>query len=149
RQLPPIAQQPGLRALTQESFLQCAHMLAANPRRLPDGTHHAFGLLGEMKLLLPEDSTWIGEPGPESLQALTIGEDLALDGLAEPTGRRLQRKLQIAQHRRQSLGGGAGSGSAKVRNEIGDGEIHLVADRRYHRDRACVDRSGNKLLIEG
>jgi len=49
----------------------------------------------------------------------------------------------------EQFGGSRGRGGSLVGHEVGDGEVHLVADSGHHRQGAGRQRPGHHLLVEG
>src|SRR5690606_37634856 len=47
------------------------------------------------------------------------------------------------------LGGGRGCGGAPIGDEVGNGDIHFMADRADHGNAAGVDGAGDGFLVEG
>ena len=66
---------------------------------------------------------------------------------AEP--KRLDRVPKLPAKRHDQLGRGRRGCGAKVRREIGDCEIRLVAHRRDHRNPRTGNRPGHPLVVEG
>ena len=48
----------------------------------------------------------------------------------------------------QDFGGGAGRGGTEISDEIGDGEINLMAHRRNHRNFRGGNGTGHHLFVE-
>ena len=81
-------------------------------------------------------------------EALALGDHRAADHPAQPAaeiGQRVGHRALLLHHQ---LGGVGGRGGAHVGDEVGDREVHLVADRRDHRDLGGGDRAGQHLVVE-
>src|SRR5439155_9134631 len=84
----------------------------------------------------------------------SVDMDCALADLAR-NGRRNREKHginapgNVAPVRGDSLGSGRRSGRAGIGDEVGDGEVGLVADAGDNGDRAGVNGAGDDLFVEG
>ena len=118
---------------------------------LPDGAVQALFQLVQALLLLVQAGA-----GMDPLQArLELCEGLS--GLAQPASAQLGQTLRlvlalpgeggaVGAHQ---FGGGRGGGGAAVGNEVGDGEVGLVAHRGHHRQGGGGDVARQSLVVEG
>ena len=83
-----------------------------------------------------------GEPlaGLQKLEARGAGEAMILAG---------QALGDLMLRFGNQFGGGGGGGGAQVGDEIGDGEVGLVAYRGDDGEAARCDRAGDALAVEG
>ena len=98
------------------------------------------------------------QPDPEILEDAVLGqgEDLLAalldgkaDGLPGPADEVVDAVGEGLFLFHDHLGGGRGSRGPDVGDEVGDGEIDLVADGRDDRDGRAGDGPGHPLLVEG
>src|SRR6266849_3762892 len=148
-ELLPGLSQPLSRILPVEPLLQRLQLGLMAADRPPDDSGHPLGIVGQPHLVAAQDSARIGKPHRQPVESGAAGKNLALEGFAQSPFGRPQRELQVREHGRQLLGGGAWSGSAKIRDKVGNGEVHLVPNRGDDRLGTSGDRSGDDLLIEG
>ena len=126
-------------------------LLQIGARRGQPAREHAppaFDLLVQALPPLVEQPARIAEPRLRALQLVAGAPQRPGQRAAAAAPQRAELLRQIVAHRDRALGGGRRRRRAQVGDEVGDGEVGLVADRGDHGDAAGEDRARHRLLVE-
>src|SRR5262249_49560020 len=106
------------------------------------------GSVERRALALRQQSRSSPEPLVLALQPCATAFEPSTDREAEAAARRAQRGLELSEVGHGEGAGGGGRGGPRVRGEVAQGRVLLVANGRDDRDACCCDGTDDALVAE-